>query len=162
MLFKTDLLHHHNGKIKLECVLQIEYPLGGSSKKCSHVYMYFLLQVFWVTRLFCQIVLLFDINVVLMLPWWPDVTIIQSDITIVVTWQLSTGSIHDYLFVTASWWVFYLRYWESQGTSTHFDLFCEMLFSHDFLLKLSWQLWMFLCQLGQLQWQSIGIQTVAS
>ncbi len=33
-----------------------------------------------------------------MLPWWPDVIIVQSDITIVVPWQLSTGSIHDYLF----------------------------------------------------------------
>ncbi len=41
-------------------VPQIEYPLGGSSKKGSHVY--FVLQVFWV-------ILLFDINVVLMLPW---------------------------------------------------------------------------------------------
>ncbi len=45
--------------------------------------------------MFCQITLLFDINVVLMLPWWPDVTTVQSDITIVVPWQLSTGSIHD-------------------------------------------------------------------
>ncbi len=44
-------------------VPQIEYPLGGSSKKGSHVY--FLLQVFWVILLFCQLVLLFDINVVL-------------------------------------------------------------------------------------------------
>ncbi len=33
-----------------------------------------------------------------MLPWWPDVTIVQSDVTIVVPWQLSTGSKHDYLF----------------------------------------------------------------
>ncbi len=70
-------------------VSQIEYPLGGSTKKGCHVY--FLLQLFWV-------ILLFDINVVLMIPWWPDVTIVQSDITIVVPWQLSTGSIHDYLF----------------------------------------------------------------
>ncbi len=70
-------------------VPQIEYPLGGSSKKGSHVY--FLLQVFWV-------ILLFDINVVLMLRWWHDVTIVPSDITIVVPWQLSTGSKHDYLF----------------------------------------------------------------
>ncbi len=45
-------------------VPRIEYPLGGSSKKGSHVY--FLLQDFWVILLFCQIVLLFDINVVLM------------------------------------------------------------------------------------------------
>ncbi len=41
-------------------VPQIEYSLVGSSKKGSHVY--FLLQVFWV-------ILLFDINVVRMLPW---------------------------------------------------------------------------------------------
>ncbi len=33
-------------------------PLGGSSKKGSHVY--FLLQVFWVILLFCQMILLFD------------------------------------------------------------------------------------------------------
>ncbi len=66
-----------------------------SCQKGSHVY--FLLQVFWVIVLFCQIVLLFDINVVLMLPWWPDVTIVQSDVTIVVLWQLSTGSKHDNL-----------------------------------------------------------------
>ncbi len=68
-------------------VPQIEYPLGGSSKKGSHVY--FLLQVFWI---------LFDINVDLVLPWWPDVTIVQSDVTIVVPWQLSKWSIHDNLF----------------------------------------------------------------
>ncbi len=48
-------------------VSQIEYPPGGSSIKGSHVY--FLLQVLWVILLFCQIVLLFDINVLLMLPW---------------------------------------------------------------------------------------------
>ncbi len=77
-------------------VPQIEYPLGRSSKKGSHVY--FLLQVFWKILLFCNIVLLFDINVVLMLPWWPDVTIVQSDVAIVVPWQLSTGSIYDYHF----------------------------------------------------------------
>ncbi len=50
-------------------------PTRGSSIKGSHVY--FLLQVFWVILLFCQIVLLFDINVILMLPWWPDVTIVH-------------------------------------------------------------------------------------
>ncbi len=44
-------------------VPQIEYPPGGSNKKGSHVY--FLLQVFWVILLLCQIVLLSDINVVL-------------------------------------------------------------------------------------------------
>ncbi len=65
------------------------HQIGGPTKKGSHVY--FLLQVFWV-------ILLFDINVILMLPWWPDVTIVQSDVTIVVPWQLSTGSKHDYLF----------------------------------------------------------------
>ncbi len=52
-----------------------------TSKKGSHVYTQ--LQVFWV-------ILLFDINVVLMLQWWPDVTIVQPDVTIIVPWQLST------------------------------------------------------------------------
>ncbi len=33
-----------------------------------------------------------------MLPWSPDVTIVQSDVTIVIPWQLSTGSKHDYCF----------------------------------------------------------------
>ncbi len=33
------------------------------------------------------------------LPWWPDVTIVQSDVTIVIPWQLSTGSIHNYLLL---------------------------------------------------------------
>ncbi len=69
------------------------------TKKGSHVY--FLLKVVWVILLFCQIVLLFDINVVLMLPSGPDVTIVQSDVTIVIPWQISTGSIHDYFFATA-------------------------------------------------------------
>ncbi len=45
-------------------VPQVEYPLGGSSKKGSHIY--FLLQVFCIILLFFQIVVLFDINVVLM------------------------------------------------------------------------------------------------
>ncbi len=42
-------------------VPQIEYPPRGSSKTGS--YVYFLLQVFWEMLLFCQIVLLFDRNV---------------------------------------------------------------------------------------------------
>ncbi len=33
-----------------------------------------------------------------MLPWWRGVTLEQSDVTIVVPQQLSTGSKHDYLF----------------------------------------------------------------
>ncbi len=57
-LLKIDRAHNQF------LVPQIEYPLGGSSKKGSHVY--FLLQVFWVILLFYQIVLLSDINVVLM------------------------------------------------------------------------------------------------
>ncbi len=65
-----------------------------SSNKGSHVI--FLLNVFWVILLLSQLVLLFDINV--MLPWWPDVKIVQSDVTILVPWQLSTESKHDYLF----------------------------------------------------------------
>ncbi len=59
-------------------VPQIEYPPGGSSKTDRHVY--FLLQVFWEILLFCQIVLLFDRNVVLRS---------QYEVTIVVPWQLS-------------------------------------------------------------------------
>ncbi len=59
------------------------------TQKVSYVYL--LLQLVWV-------IVLFDINVVLMLPWWSDVTIAQADVTILVSWQLSTGSKHDYLF----------------------------------------------------------------
>ncbi len=70
-------------------VPRIGYPLGGISKNGSHVYV--LLQVF-------RVILLFEINVVLMLPWWTGVTIVQCDITIVIPWQLSTGSIQYYLF----------------------------------------------------------------
>ncbi len=53
----------------------------------------------------CQIILLFDINVVLMLPWRPDVTIVQSDVTIILIWQLSTRSIHDYIFRYIPSWI---------------------------------------------------------
>ncbi len=60
----TLLIQDHNGSpVREFSVPWIEYPLVGSSKKGSHVY--FLLQVFWVILLFCQIVLLFDIKVVL-------------------------------------------------------------------------------------------------
>ncbi len=85
----------------LQRILSTSYRIltRVQQQKCSIVY--FLFQVFWVILLFCQIVLLIDINVVLMLPWWPDVTIVQSDITIVVPRQLLTGSIHDYVFATA-------------------------------------------------------------
>ncbi len=74
-------------RLQLEfSVPQIEYPLGGNSKKGSHVY--FLLQFFWIT-------LLFDINVDLMLPWWPDVTI-------VVPWQHQQEVNMTTFFATAS------------------------------------------------------------
>ncbi len=63
----------------------------GNLRRNNGSRVYFLLIVFWV-------ILLLDINVVLMLPWWHDVTMVQSDITIVVPWQLSTASKHDYLF----------------------------------------------------------------
>ncbi len=52
-------------------VPQTEYTLGGTGKKDSHVYflfflvflhVYFLLKVFWVILLFCQIVLLFEMK----------------------------------------------------------------------------------------------------
>ncbi len=84
LVCRTGIIYHDFVSLP-----QIEYPLGDSSKICSHAY--FLLQVLWVILVFCQIVLLFDINVLTLLPWW-------SDVTIVVPWQLSTGSIHDSLF----------------------------------------------------------------
>ncbi len=70
-------------------VPQIEYPLGGSSKKGSHIY--FLLIVAMVLLLWCQIVLL-----------WHQVTMVASEQhsyqTIILPRKLATGSIHDYLF----------------------------------------------------------------
>ncbi len=59
-----------------------------TTKKGSHVYL--LLQIFCVKLLFWPILQLFDINVVLMLPWWPDVTIVQSDITMTMSIFYST------------------------------------------------------------------------
>ncbi len=79
MMLMLSFYHNNVSRSKLSIVWYtiqqfsvpwIEYPIGGSSKKGSHVY--FLLQVFWVILLFCQI----DINV----------TIVYSDITIVVPW----------------------------------------------------------------------------
>ncbi len=70
-------------------VPQIEYPLGGSSKRGSHVY--FLLIVSMVLLLWCQIVLL-----------WHQVIMVASEQhlyqTIVLPRKLATGRIHDYLF----------------------------------------------------------------
>ncbi len=70
-------------------VPQIEYPLGGSSKRGSHVN--FLLIVAMVLLLWHQIVLL-----------WHQVTMGASEQhlyqTIVLPRKLTTGSIHDYLF----------------------------------------------------------------
>ncbi len=66
-------------------VPQIEYPLGGSSKKGSHVY--FLLIVFMVSD--CTIVTLAQ---------HLYQTIVQFDKTILLPRKPSTGSIHDYLF----------------------------------------------------------------
>ncbi len=68
---------------------QIEYPLGGSSKKGSHVY--FLLIVAIVLLLWHQILLL-----------WHQVTMVVSEQhlyqRIVLPRKHATGSIHDYLF----------------------------------------------------------------
>ncbi len=102
--WKCFLTKYHPWLMVLILSFSNRIPIRGSSKKGSHVY--FLLHVFWVILLFCQIVLLFDINVVLMLSWWTYVTIVQSGVTIVVPWQLSTGSKHDYLFLTdgVAWW----------------------------------------------------------
>ncbi len=95
-------------------VPQIEYLLGGSSIKGSHVY--FLLIVAMVLLLLCQLVLL-----------WHQVTIVASEQhlyqTIVLPWKLATRSIRDYFscycplvglqfevlrikFVLQSYWMF--------------------------------------------------------
>ncbi len=70
-------------------VPQIEYPLGGSSKKGSHDY--FLLIVAMVLLLWRQIVLL-----------WHQITMVASEQhlyqTIVLPRKLATGSIHEYVF----------------------------------------------------------------
>ncbi len=76
----------HSYHIKEFPVPRIEYPLGGSSKKGSHVY--FLLQVFWVILSFCQIILLFDIDVVLMstmVTWCHNSTIWCHNCSIMAT-----------------------------------------------------------------------------
>ncbi len=61
---KGHFFSKNGGTIKKKVITLNMYigtnVLGGNTKKGSHVY--FLLQVFW-------IILLFDINVVLMLPW---------------------------------------------------------------------------------------------
>ncbi len=69
-------------------VLRIEYPLGGSSKKCSYVYL--LLIVAMVLLLWLHIVLL-----------WHQVTMVASEqhlYQIELPRKRATGSIHDYLF----------------------------------------------------------------
>ncbi len=70
-------------------VPQIEYPLGGSSQKGSHVY--FLLIVAMVLLLWCQIVLL-----------WYQVTMVAPEQhlyqTIILPRKIATATIHDYLY----------------------------------------------------------------
>ncbi len=69
-------------------VPQIEYPLGGSSKKGSHVYFLFIVAM--VLLLWHQIVLL-----------WHQFTMVALEHlyqTIVLPRKRATGSLHDYLF----------------------------------------------------------------
>ncbi len=51
-VLSRSIVKGHCGQLQFS-VPQIEYPLGGSSQKCSH--MYFLLQVFWVILLFVKL-----------------------------------------------------------------------------------------------------------
>ncbi len=93
-------MHNKNTKSLLRTmqfsIPQIQYPIGGSSKRCIHVYV--LLIVAMVLLLWCQ-------NV----PLWHQVTmvaseqylyqiIVQFDKTIILHRKLATGSIYDYIF----------------------------------------------------------------
>ncbi len=77
-------------------VPQIEYPLGGRSKKGSHVY--FLLIVAMVLLLQRQIILLWYQVAMVASEQHLDQTIVQVDKTIVLPRKLTTGRIHDYIF----------------------------------------------------------------
>ncbi len=56
-------------------------------------------------------VLLFHRNVALHATMVSYITIAQTENTIAAPWQLTTGSIHEYLVFSSK---FYLRYWEMQ------------------------------------------------
>ncbi len=84
-----------------------------------------------------------------MLPWWPDVTIIQYDVTIVVPYQLSTVSKHDYIFsycllvgilFAVLRIVLILIYFHEMLTTQK-----EQPFSKEMLIKSNkdWSLWLF-------------------
>ncbi len=88
--------HLHNALSCQFAVLQIEYPLGSSSKKGSHIY--FLLIVAMVLLLWCQIVLLWHQVTMVASEQHLYQTIVQFDKTIILPRKLATGSIHDYLF----------------------------------------------------------------
>ncbi len=76
-------------------VSQIEYPLGGSSKKGSHVYF---LLIAAMVLLWCQIVLLWHQVTMVASEQHLFQTIVQFDKTIVLPRKHATGSIHKYLF----------------------------------------------------------------
>ncbi len=77
-------------------VPQIEYPLGGSSKKGS--YVYFLLMVAMVLLLWYQIVLLWHQVTMVSSEQHLHSTIAQFDKTMVLPRKRATGSILDYMF----------------------------------------------------------------
>ncbi len=92
-------------------VPQIEYPLGGISKKCSHVY--FLLIITMVLLLWRQIVLLWhQVTMILVSEQHLFQTIVQFDKTIGLSRKLATGSIHDYLFCYCPLVGIQFDYWE--------------------------------------------------
>ncbi len=96
-------------------VPQIEYPLDRSSKKCSHVY--FLLQVFWVILLFCQIVLLFDINVT-MVTWCHNSTIWCHNSSTMTTINRKYACLHSLLLLPCAYFI-----WGNQNSTTLPSLF---------------------------------------
>ncbi len=92
----TRYAYNHITNGNSHYLIQIEYPLGGSSKKSSHVY--FLLIVAMVLLLWRQIVLLWHQITIVASEQHLYQTIVQFDKTIVLPTKLATGSIHDYLF----------------------------------------------------------------
>ncbi len=135
--FSSNIIQ--NIKVSIQFLVpQIEYTLGGSSKKGSHVY--FLLIVAMVQLLWpsdCTIVTtgqhLYQ-------------TIVQFDKTIVLPRKFATGSIHDYLFDTAPLVaiLFYLRYWELRtqitGLQSGKNSLCNKWIRHYSIIKerLTW------------------------
>ncbi len=94
-------------------------------------------------------------------------TIIQFNQTIVLSRNLATGSIHDYLFCNCPNWVFYLRYWELSLVFNCFkvsDVFkvivdiieCTLTKLHSYIFSIKYYipLWGFCIHISSLEFNS--------